>query len=547
MLLLKDTKPESIYRVDGGPLDVENNLIESPEGFLIVNSYPSRSGVLRYRNPDGSTRLELRHPDHVFRTDSLSTLAGKPVTVNRHPTEMLNPDNVQKYASGSFNNEVKVVGDGLIKIAINLHRRDGIEAVKDKGLRELSLGYRTDFLPSPGVWRGERYDGLQTNIRYNHGTILANGRAGSECGLPLPLRLDGAEENPKCVQYFDMAVRRDAGIYTPKNNSRRVTGMARIPAGLLPVDLDLDLDPGTASVITQALQAGQLSAQRADSAEAEAAKEKARADGLQSEIDLTNGALWALESDPRFDSDEDDDEMYRRGKKDMGYGKKKKDEDEDLPPFMKKKSKKDMGARKDMPARRDSYDEEYEDEPRFDSEEVFDIAMVLANDINQARTDAMDILSILIPQDDVVIRMDMDGDAIREAVVAGFYPDLPEEHFDSADYVTSRFDSLVDTASQVIEAQGDGGDRQDTYDAYNSYDPSAYGYAPGSNRNDADQLEGLIGASTSGYNTGHDFALRRGPASPDKMDPNVRRSQAWKDPGSVSRGQIMSTGRAGRY
>ena len=526
-------------------------MIESPEGFLILNSYPGRSGILRYRNADGSSRLELRHPDHVFNRDSLATLAGKPVTVDRHPTEMLTPDNVAKHASGSFANDIEVMGNGLIKIAINLHRRDGIDAVKEKGLRQLSLGYRTDFVHAPGVWNGERYDGLQTNIVYNHGTILRLGRAGAECGLPLPFRLDSADEYPECVKYFDMAIRKDAGFEIPKKNTRSNIAMARLPSGLLPVDLDLDLDPGSAGIISQALMSGKAAQQRLDAAELLATKEKERADSLQSELDLTNGALWALEDTPssRFDMEEDDDYEHeemsagnkKRYKKDMSN---KKDM-----AGRKDMDKKNMFRRKDMDkndmaGRKDSYSDEEDD--RFDADEVMAIAFEIANDITSARNDAMDILSVMQPDEDIVIRMDMNGDEIRAALVSGFYPDLPDDRLDSAEYVVSRFDTLLDTASQLIEMDSSGKNgRQDSAVDY-SRDEN-YGFAPGSHRNDADDLEGLIGASVGGYNNGRNFPLRRGGDSPDKMDPNLRRMQAWQQPGNVSKGELIGVGRQGRY
>ena len=53
----------------------------TPQGFLRVNARLSRVGIFDYQ----STR-EYRSPEEVFRSDSLESLKGAPVT-DRHPSE----------------------------------------------------------------------------------------------------------------------------------------------------------------------------------------------------------------------------------------------------------------------------------------------------------------------------------------------------------------------------------------------------------------------------------------------------------------------------
>lgn len=157
---------------------------KSPEGFLIVKGTATRTGVFTYRNSDGTLRRELRHPDDVLSQDSLATLAGKPLTLE-HPPELLTPDNVEQYSVGSVGNKVHIVGNGLIEIVGNVHRRDAIAAIESKSKRDLSCGYTCEIVREDGIYNGEPHDFRQKNIVYNHLAHVTQGRAGIECGLHL--------------------------------------------------------------------------------------------------------------------------------------------------------------------------------------------------------------------------------------------------------------------------------------------------------------------------------------------------------------------------
>ena len=61
-------------------------MIKTKEGYLRGEAVVSRAGVFKYRNVDGSVRGELRHPDNIFKIDSLETLKMIPIT-NDHPPE----------------------------------------------------------------------------------------------------------------------------------------------------------------------------------------------------------------------------------------------------------------------------------------------------------------------------------------------------------------------------------------------------------------------------------------------------------------------------
>ena len=57
------------------------------------------------------------------------------------------------------------------------------EKMKDKilsGVKELSLGYKSIYERSRGVFNGQTYDFVQRNLRGNHLALVKNGRMGSE-------------------------------------------------------------------------------------------------------------------------------------------------------------------------------------------------------------------------------------------------------------------------------------------------------------------------------------------------------------------------------
>ena len=88
----------------------------TPNGWLKADATLTRCGVFRYRNADGSIRRELRHPDDVFKADSLATLELVPMT-NRHPPEqLLDGENAKVRQVGQ-------VGDTI--------KRDGAEVLGD--------------------------------------------------------------------------------------------------------------------------------------------------------------------------------------------------------------------------------------------------------------------------------------------------------------------------------------------------------------------------------------------------------------------------------
>ena len=154
---------------------------KTDEGFIRDKPIVGRTGILEYRNPDGSTRREYRPPEEAFNADSLNSLQGKPITMGHHG--MVTSDN---------SNIIQPIGTVL-----SPGRQDNNNIVADIVIyqlpteaRELSCGYNLDLEETPGVTPdGQPYDAIQRHIRYNHVAVVPKGRAGIA-----RLNMDGDQE-----------------------------------------------------------------------------------------------------------------------------------------------------------------------------------------------------------------------------------------------------------------------------------------------------------------------------------------------------------------
>lgn len=178
-------KPFHGRRLDTIRLDAKDSTYFTSEGYLVDHPILTSCGIFEYKNPDGSIRRELRLPEHVFDPESLKTYRGKPVIIT-HEAGVVDKDNVDREQIGTILSDGYRDGEN-VRAEIVIHNTD---AMKDCGLRELSLGYNLDLVESPGVWKGQAYDAVQTNIRINHLALVANARAGEQARL----NIDSSDE-----------------------------------------------------------------------------------------------------------------------------------------------------------------------------------------------------------------------------------------------------------------------------------------------------------------------------------------------------------------
>lgn len=172
---------EQVLRFDEINLD-ELKLTETPEGFLEGYAIATRTGVFSYRRADGSIQRELRTDEEVFNQDAIDSFKMKPIT-NDHPEDMVNIDNASELSVGMTGQEIKKI-DNYLAPFIKITDKKAVQDAKS-GKRGLSFGYKVTLVKKDGVYKGEKYDYVQTNIRGNHLALVYEGRAGEKAKLRL--------------------------------------------------------------------------------------------------------------------------------------------------------------------------------------------------------------------------------------------------------------------------------------------------------------------------------------------------------------------------
>lgn len=160
-------------------------------GFKVIEAMPiSVVGVFPYLGKqidyDGEMGLEpnkvyyvFRSPEELFDKEAMSSFNGKPFIDNH---EMLGKGFKpvdKRPADGTIYNvrRSKDMPDYLIADT-NIFTEKMIRKIAD-GKRELSLGYRCQYVPEAGTWNGIPYQFKQTNLRGNHLALVEHGRCGS--------------------------------------------------------------------------------------------------------------------------------------------------------------------------------------------------------------------------------------------------------------------------------------------------------------------------------------------------------------------------------
>lgn len=229
----------------------------TPAGYLIVAANLTRCGVLEYRDAEGRLTRELRHPDDVFKPESLATLNLVPVT-DMHPSDSVNSETAHRVQRGSVGTDVRVDGE-FVAGTLSVTDKALIGAVQ-RGRHEVSCGYQCDVVPESGEYKGQAYDARQTNIRYDHVAIVPRGRAGRE----VRLRMDGAHQVSDLWDEEDtMKIKLDGKEF----------------------EVAEDLKAALDAEMVGKLEAIATAKKDAESAKAEAQKLQGRADALASEVD----------------------------------------------------------------------------------------------------------------------------------------------------------------------------------------------------------------------------------------------------------------------
>ncbi len=169
-----------VIRLDSLPLD---QTYFTEEGYLFDRPILTSTGIFEYTNDDGQIRRELRLPEDVFEPESLRSYMGKPIIIT-HRAGLVDNSNVGEFSIGTILTEGYRSGDD-VRARIVIH---DTRAMKNAGLKELSLGYNLDLEETPGEWNGQPYDAIQHNIRINHLALVQEARAGDQARLNIDSR-----------------------------------------------------------------------------------------------------------------------------------------------------------------------------------------------------------------------------------------------------------------------------------------------------------------------------------------------------------------------
>lgn len=108
-------------------VDAKSPIVITDQGFMKVDAFVTRAGVFDYPGSNGGVSRELRTPEEVFNSDSLSTLKNIPITfLNpegklKHPSEKVDSQNFKKYTVGVTGEDVKRVDqDGVSFVSVNM-------------------------------------------------------------------------------------------------------------------------------------------------------------------------------------------------------------------------------------------------------------------------------------------------------------------------------------------------------------------------------------------------------------------------------------------
>lgn len=213
---------KNLQRTDNIRIDTNDQTYFTKEGYLIDHPIVTRVGIFKYHNPDGTVRKEFRPPEEVFNADSLESYTGKPVIIT-HDAGVVNKDNVADEEIGTILEPGYRDGDS-VRAKIVIHDTD---AMKESGLKELSLGYNLDLDETEGEYNGEHYDCIQRNIRINHLALVAEARAGESSRLNIDGKdiTAGSTINNRGGRAMRHNYRRDGEPMNPEDFEKGIKGL----------------------------------------------------------------------------------------------------------------------------------------------------------------------------------------------------------------------------------------------------------------------------------------------------------------------------------
>lgn len=280
------------------PTPARSPAIEHPEGYLEVDAYIARDGLLEYS--DGRSTWTEYRPREELEAAAASWNQRTPVT-DDHPSAMVSAATWTTVAKGLHVGPATIeVVDGVAYLRARLLVTDAdlVRTIRD-GKRETSIGFTARIVPTTaGVAPdGTRADAVQTELAGNHTAIVARGRAGPA----VRVLLDGAHIPVYDAREIVREPQEDPHVTKP--NPAKKTDQMGAPAQMVeivgPDGQPISVPSWVAALLAEheaMKQAQQAAAQPppAPAAEAAAAPPPAPAPQPEEEKPMTPDAIAAL-------------------------------------------------------------------------------------------------------------------------------------------------------------------------------------------------------------------------------------------------------------
>ncbi|MCC5618177.1 DUF2213 domain-containing protein [Nostoc sp. CHAB 5836] len=253
------------------------------EGYFRAEAVFARDGILEYRTPDGGVRRELRTPE--ANKKALTGFGLKPISLE-HPPVLIDSLNAKEYSVGLSDSTVFYDPSGFVRGVITVLDSVAVNSIREKKTLQISAGYKCNIDPTPGVWQGQRYDAIQTDLEINHIALTQKGRAGDN----VKICLDGSDD-PDIA--FEVRRRKSDGIgeenepqrppsslFLPRSSTNKKP-MARVTIDSVEYE---DVPENFAFVTSQKIKELEAIRSRADSLESEKQSALARITELEKQF-----------------------------------------------------------------------------------------------------------------------------------------------------------------------------------------------------------------------------------------------------------------------
>lgn len=106
------------------------------------------------------------------------TFEGLPLLIDHHDESAEAP--AKEHRVGSTGTDARF-NPPYLDISLHITDQEAIDAIESGDHKELSIGFFANYTPSPGIFNGEMYDFVMSDLIGNHIALVEEGRAGHDC------------------------------------------------------------------------------------------------------------------------------------------------------------------------------------------------------------------------------------------------------------------------------------------------------------------------------------------------------------------------------